>query len=133
MGKSLEYRYDNDPRNVAKARSAIATFAQECGFTTNCIDEIRLAAGEALSNASEHGCCEDHGHFSIRCIFSGGELTIEISDDGSGFRTMPVESELALPDARGRGFGLFLMRRFMDSVSFDESESRVRLTRKVRC
>ena len=131
MSQTFERRYENDPRNVALARGAIADFAVACGFGPDCIDEIRLAAGEALSNASEHGCNGKSGHFGIRCTFDCGELTIDISDNGRGFEPTLVVGASTIPDERGRGFGMFLMRRLMDSVSFEECGKRVRLTRRV--
>jgi anti-sigma regulatory factor (Ser/Thr protein kinase) len=128
-----QYRADfaSDIRNVAMARRAIASFATSCGFSENDIADIRLAAGEALSNAVEHGGGAAAGSFSVACTFNGRELVIEIRDAGVGFPT-PCELVSVEPDHRGRGFGIFLMRRLMDDVSFSRNGTVVRLIRVRR-
>ena len=120
--------FTGDRRNVPLARNAIAGFARICGFSQEEVADIRLAAGEALSNAVEHGAATRSNGFSIRCEFDNGELTIEIRDNGLGFTsengdTTPIED-------RTRGFGIFLMRRLMDGVQFHRNGTMVRLTRR---
>ena len=119
--------FSGEPRNVPLARNAIASFARICGFSRNEVDDIRLAAGEALSNAVEHGRHEKVSGFSIRCAFIDGELTIEIRDNGEGFEPAMDATPL---EQRDRGFGIFLMRRLMDGVRFDKNGTCVRLVRR---
>ena len=111
------------------ARQGIAGFAASCGFSESEVADIRLAAGEALSNAVEHG--GRGGRFSLACTFNGRELAIEIRDAGLGFAA-PREMASVEPDHRGRGFGIFLMRRLMDDVSFSRNGTVVRLIRVRR-
>jgi len=131
LNKKYHADFASDIRNVALARQGIAGFAQACGFTDTDVADIRLAAGEALSNAVEHGGRPGDGSFSVACTFDGTELAIEIRDAGAGF---PVPRELTAvePDHRGRGFGIFLMRRLMDEVSFSRNGTVVRLIRVRR-
>ncbi len=129
MSVSFRAAYTSDPRNVALAREAVAKFARLCGFEEAAVADIRLAAGEALSNAAEHGLDERRGGFSIRCEFDAGVLTVEIQDSGRGFH--PAVDDCMPPDPRGRGFGIFLMRRLMDSVTFARNGTCVRLTRRI--
>ena len=114
---------------MALARQAIASFALECGFLTDEVSDIRLAAGEALSNAVEHGSDMPARRIVVECRFRRDELTIEIQDRGSAFRE-PAERTSVGPDDRGRGFGIFLMRRLMDEVSFARNGTIVRLIRR---
>jgi serine/threonine-protein kinase RsbW len=128
---STHYRatFTSDLKNVALARKSIASFASVCGFTQNEVADIRLAAGEALSNAVEHGRSQRSSAFSVRCQFESKELVIEIHDSGSGF-PQPDDPPHVEPDERGRGFGIFLMRRLMDDVSFPRNGTTVRLVRR---
>jgi serine/threonine-protein kinase RsbW len=128
---SKEYRaaYTNDIRNVALARRGISAFAMECGFSVEEVSDIRLAAGEALSNAFEHASAHARRKISVSCTFDGRQLTIEIRDRGPGF-TQPLVQSTVIPDDRGRGFGIFLMRRLMDEVSFEHNGTVVRLVRR---
>jgi len=116
-------------KNVPLARNAIAGFARICGFSNEEIADIRLASGEALSNAVEHGRTHRSSGFSVRCSFNDDQLTIEIRDNGDGFlppSTIVPDNPLDEPK---RGYGLLLMRRLMDGVYFDHNGTCVRLTR----
>jgi anti-sigma regulatory factor (Ser/Thr protein kinase) len=126
-----EYRaaYTSDIANVARARRAIAGFAAQCGFLEDEVSDIRLAAGEALSNAVEHGRETPARQIMVRCVFRHDQLTIEIQDNGSAF-TEPSDRPSVEPDDRGRGFGIFLMRRLMDEVAFARNGRLVRLVRR---
>jgi len=123
--------FTNEPRNVALARTAIASFARLCGFDDEAIADIRLAAGEALSNASEYGRGRRNGGFSVACSFQDDEIRIEIQDSGEGFDAPPDADEIG-PDDRNRGFGIYIMRRLMDSVTFAKNGTRVKLVRFIR-
>lgn len=131
MNRKYHADFASDIRNVALARQGIAGFATSCGFSESEVADIRLAAGEALSNAVEHGGRASAGSFSVACTFDGRELAIEIRDAGAGFPT-PCELASVEPDHRGRGFGIFLMRRLMDNVSFSRNGTVVRLIRVRR-
>jgi len=117
-------------KNVSVTRRGIAGFASDCGFPEEAVDDIKLAAGEALSNAVEHGSARETRRIMVDCSFDGRALTIQVRDEGLGF-PMPVEIGTVIPDARGRGFGIFLMRRLMDEVSFERNGTVVRLVRRL--
>ncbi len=122
--------FSGDPRNVPLARSAIASFARLCGFSSSEVDDIRLATGEALNNAVEHGRAERSSGFSVHCSFDEGELLVEIHDNGYGFIVDEAHGRLPADDAP-RGYGIFLMRRLMDEVRYDHDGTRVLLRRRL--
>jgi len=121
--------YASEIGNVALARQGVAGFASVCGFSESAIADIRLAAGEALSNAVEHGSPAHSVGFTVECSFDGSQLSIEVRDSGHGF-TAPSTRGSVEPDHRGRGFGIFLMRRLMDDVVFARNGTIVRLVRR---
>ncbi|MBV9334124.1 MAG: ATP-binding protein [Candidatus Eremiobacteraeota bacterium] len=129
MKKHRRAAYSSDIKNVALARQSIASFAVSCGFPEEDVSDIRLAAGEALSNAVEHGSGTSARNILVECTFENELLTIVIEDSGSSF-TEPSMQATVEPDDRGRGFGIFLMRRLMDEVTFDRNGSIVRLVRR---
>ena len=112
--------------NVPIARKSVARFARECGFPDEKIADIELAASEALNNAFEHGCSGRFSGFSVFCECVDGELAVEIRDSGTGFR-VTAEGSMVEPEKRSRGFGIYLMRRLMDDVSFARNGATVRL------
>jgi serine/threonine-protein kinase RsbW len=128
--RSYRATYPSEIRNVAPARRGIADFAAACGFSEAAISDIRLAAGEALSNAVEHALGAPARRIAVICSFDDRSLTIEIRDRGSGFPA-PAHLPQSVPDQRGRGFGIFLMRRLMDDVSFARKGTVVRLVRRL--
>ena len=129
MSKHYRAAFTSDIRNVAVARQGIAGFAAGCGFSEQDVSDIRLAAGEALSNAVEYGSERDGRKIAVDCNFDGSMLAIEIRDSGQGF-TAPTDRATVTPDDRGRGFGIFLMRRLMDEVTFTRNGTVVRLMRR---
>ena len=131
LAVSPHYRaaYTGDPRNVPLARNAIASFASMCVFSESDVADIRLAAGEALSNAVEHGRSMRSNGFSVVCRFENDEITIEIRDNGHGFT--PERREVPPLEDRVRVFGMGLMRTLMDGVNYDHNGTRVRLQRRL--
>ncbi|GAC1359125.1 MAG: hypothetical protein NVSMB31_19450 [Vulcanimicrobiaceae bacterium] len=85
-----------------------------------------MAAGEALSNAAEHGLTREGGSFTVECKFESDALVVEIRDTGRGFapRERRVES---LPS---RGFGMTIMRALVNELSYSENGTVVRLVRR---
>lgn len=130
LNVSSYYRatFTSEPRNAAMARRSIASFASVSGFSEAEVADIRLAAGEALSNAVEYGRSARSSGFTVTCSYADERLTIEVRDSGDGF-ALPPASETILPDERGRGFGIYLMRHLMDSVEFTRGGTLVRLVR----
>jgi len=128
---STYYRatFTTDRRNVPLARKSVASFARVCGFSDTEVEDIELAAGEALSNAFEHGATSRSSGFSVLCTFDDGELTVEIHDSGGGFAPA-VEQGVIEPAKAGRGFGISLMRRLMDDVTFLRNGTTVRMLRR---
>jgi serine/threonine-protein kinase RsbW len=129
LNKQYRAAFTSDIRNVAAARQGVAGFAAGCGFREQDVSDIRLAAGEALSNAVEHGSESAARRIIVDCTFDGSVLAIEIRDSGRGF-TEPSDCPIVTPDDRGRGFGIFLMRRLMDEVMFSRNGTVVRLIRR---
>ena len=129
MKKHFRAAYASDIKNVALARQSIANFAENCGFSDEEVSDVRLAAGEALSNAVEHGSGAAARNIVVECTFEDDTLVIEIEDSGSSFPEPLVRASVE-PDDRGRGFGIFLMRRLMDEVTFPRNGTIVRLVRR---
>ena len=128
MSTSYRATFTSDPRNASLARRSIASFASVCGFSQEEVADIRLAAGEALGNAVEHGRSARSSGFSVRCTYDGEQLVVEVHDNGSGFS--PFADDAAPPLDRERGLGIYLMRRLMDDVSYSHNGTLVRLRRR---
>jgi len=92
--------------------------------------EVTMALIEACINAFEHGKSEDNNVY-IRFILQEEALIIEIKDKGKGFDSTKVEVpdiEKKLHSQRKRGWGLQLMREFMDDVVIDSGKEGTTIT-----
>jgi len=81
---------------------------------------LGLALHEASVNAIKHGNRMDAAKI-VRVIFSirPGELEVTVTDQGSGFDASRLEDPRAPKNIeKTSGRGLFLMRNFVDQVSF---------------
>lgn len=86
---------------------------------------IEQAAGEAIANAVEHGFREG-SYFEIRAKLEDCALRIEIEDDGPGFEPHKMSTPRS-----ARGFGITVMRAFVDRVTFLKRGRIVRLEKRI--
>jgi anti-sigma regulatory factor (Ser/Thr protein kinase) len=92
--------------------------------------DIQMALREALANAVIHGNGENsykRVYVDCRC-YRDGEVSITVRDEGQGFNGEEVASpttpeNLLFTHVRG----IYLMKRLMDEVSFEDGGSGVRM------
>jgi anti-sigma regulatory factor (Ser/Thr protein kinase) len=90
-----------DPEAPRTARAAIGRLADEAGFGGVRREELVLAVSEAVTNAVVHAYPQQDGQIHLYAALSGKDLTVLVSDDGTGMRQ---------PTRRpGLGLGLMLM------------------------
>jgi serine/threonine-protein kinase RsbW len=85
-------------------------------------DAVAISVIEACTNAIQHGHDSDTSRMvNVTFTIERDTLTIDVEDDGQGFRPAR-EDEATPPDLLAtRGRGIFIMREMMDSVDFDFS------------
>ncbi len=97
-------------------RRDLEEVAARTPFTMTEIEEMKIAVGEAFTNALEHGCrtlSDDKAHIHVSLSPQPTKFVVQVRDHGSGFSL----SDEDLPDLiEVRGRGLHLMRRLMDHV-----------------
>ncbi|MDO8683205.1 MAG: anti-sigma factor antagonist [Armatimonadota bacterium] len=107
---------------IADIRNKVAVFAQALPFSKQDIEDIKLAVGEASSNALRYGCPESSNNIVVRCSHNGARLNVQIKDNGPCFN--PDEIEPPPIDALDEGGrGIYFMRVLMDEVKFYFSSS----------
>lgn len=110
--------------------------ARMAGFDGDESLNISLAVREAATNALIHGNGRDASKV-VQVAFGvqEGSIEVEIQDQGVGFNPEAVDDPRDPTNvARTSGRGIFLMRSFMDSVTFEKRNSdgmQVRLTKSV--
>lgn len=134
--ESVELRVPCKPEYVRTVRMLVAEVADGVPLPPEAIEEVKVAASEAVANIVRHAyagsaSCEP---ILVRCSKSNGKLTVEIIDRGIGF-TVPSKTEVPLPEVsreREGGLGIVLIRNLMDSVDYWSQPNlgtRIRMTK----
>ena len=133
QGEVVELEIPGAPEYVAIARQAAEGIARRMSFPASQVEDLKLAVGEACTNAVKHGC-PHNGRSSvvIRYVVQADGLMVEIRNH---------IAEGCSPQAPGSpdfnkegGLGLYLMHQLVDEVdlSWDDETATVRLTKLIR-
>lgn len=149
---------DNDLAMIPVLVGHLMDSAEECGICTNGNRmQVAVALEEAISNGIVHGNLEvssrlreeHHERFHrligerrcqspyrerslhVRGVFRPGECCFTITDEGPGFDPQAVADPTRPQNIeRPHGRGLFLIRAFMDEVSFHGRGNEIRLVKR---
>ncbi len=120
---------------VAPAVDRILRAVRSQGLDADQLNDLAIALAEALSNAAVHGHHLD-GKRQVQVVAEiqpGKRVVIEVRDSGSGFDSTAISdptdpARVLVPGGRG----VFLMRRLVDRLEFNQTGNRVRLTIELR-
>ena len=111
--------------NEAVARSIVSAFIAELNPSVEEIGDVRCAVSEAVTNAIVHAYPDAMNfeypqiYISVR-LYTGRELSIEVSDNGIGIEDVEKAREpmfTTAPSDERCGMGFLVMESFMDQVS----------------
>ena len=108
--------------DVVAVLEAVAEKLRAVGYSRKEEFGVRLALEEAIVNALKHGHRGDPSkQVHVRYRVEADRVTVEVEDEGPGFRPEQVPDPLA-PENRERdcGRGLLLMRSYMTSVRYND-------------
>jgi serine/threonine-protein kinase RsbW len=119
---------------VADAAAAAADFARSCGVAEEAAFGIDMSVREAITNAIVHGNKEDdRKQVEITFSCSPHAVEIEVRDQGEGFDPGIVPDPTAAENLlKTSGRGNFLMRSFMDEVTWQARPEGGTLVRMVK-
>jgi serine/threonine-protein kinase RsbW len=107
---------------LAAIRDTAKRVAQLAGLEAGVAEQVALAVDEASTNVIEHAYRGAGGRrIELRFVVAPEELRVEIVDDGAAVdtRSLPeVDLRRYASERRRGGFGVHLMGRIMDTVSF---------------
>jgi anti-anti-sigma factor len=132
--KTYEYAAVSDAFIIAGLRERAVEAAIEAGAAGELLCDIRIAVGEALTNAYKHGSPNKGvDQIQLRCMTCPGAVVVEIQDEGAPFNPDGVR-EHDPSKMRDHGMGIFLMREAMDLVEFQHNcpGNRVRMVKWLR-
>jgi anti-sigma regulatory factor (Ser/Thr protein kinase) len=100
----------------------IAAFGKRHRLSDDLLHDARLALEEIVVNVIRYAYEDASEHeITVRMVISEGKLVLEVRDDGKPFNPLDVPPpDLTKPpeERREGGLGIFLARKFMDSVEY---------------
>jgi anti-sigma regulatory factor (Ser/Thr protein kinase) len=133
---TIEMRIPCRPEYVRTVRRAIAEFAQTNNLPRSAVEEIEIAASEAVANAVRHAYNgkDSTRQVRIKCTQRPRGLVLEVTDKGCGFQ-VPVGASIPSIDLDTEGgFGITIMRNLMDRVQYvsrPDVGTRVKMTKNL--
>ncbi len=139
----LSIHAPGDGSYLSQIRRLIADLARQVGFSDEEIAKIEMAVDEACSNVLEHAyapnkqwCWQHRGpELRLAIRIQDSRLIIELNDHGQRFdfaNYRPADLEDSLRQMRPGGYGIVIMRRFMDEVQYSSSDETGNTLRLVK-
>lgn len=113
----------NDLRAIERTVATLVERGRAVGFDDDLLRlNLRVGLTEALANAMLYGNNRDpRKHVRVEAEFSPRRIVIRVTDEGRGFDPDVVRDPTASPNLhRSGGRGIFLIRKLMDRVEFNE-------------
>ena len=99
IGSDADWALPAVPSSVGQLRRRAAAFATAAGASEPLVSAVALAVSETVTNAVLHAYAgREPGPVSVRCSIDGGDLVVEVRDEGVGVT--------ARDDSPGIGHGL---------------------------
>jgi serine/threonine-protein kinase RsbW len=116
------------------AMACVGSVAKNMGFDNARIEDLKSAVAEACVNAIIHGNKMDAAS-KVGISVMIGELSLEVHvrDDGQGIGevVVPVIEEQIEGKNKDRGWGIFLMRKLVDEVKFEQMPARGNVVKMI--
>ena len=113
----------NDLRAIERAVAYLMDRGREVGFDYDRLRlNFRVGVTEALANAMLYGNCRDpRKRVRVEARLSPNEIMVQVTDEGRGFDPQKVlDPTLPTNRMRSGGRGIYLIRKLMDRVEFNE-------------
>jgi serine/threonine-protein kinase RsbW len=136
---AVRLKIPGDARYLALVRQVISVLAAGAGFPDEEVAKIEISVDEACTNVLDHA----YRHSSpkppieVEIRFAPGQLVVDVIDQGKTF-DFGAYVPPKLPDhwmnGQTRGVGLYLIRKCMDEMSYEQAGpvNRLRLVKRLR-
>jgi serine/threonine-protein kinase RsbW len=122
----------SDTAERRRVQNDIVALCQACGYSQPECGAVRLALGEALTNAIKHGNASDPAKkVQVDCEVRPEETCIRIEDEGPGFNPTAVPDPTTPENLeKSSGRGILLMRYYMSTVAFNKKGNCVEMVKR---
>lgn len=123
----------NDPAVGRKIEEEILGKLPDMGYDDSDVFAVKLSLDEALINAIRHGNQYDRGKkIKIGYRIDDEQVVITVADQGPGFNhDMLADPTTETNRWKQSGRGIFLIRAYMDEVSFNKRGNQIWLVKKM--
>jgi serine/threonine-protein kinase RsbW len=133
--RSEVYNLRNDLRAIERTVADLVEKARLVGFDEDLLRlNLRVGLTEALANAMLYGNNRDpRKQVRVEARFTPDEIEIRVTDQGRGFNPDTVRDPTTAGNVnRAGGRGIFLIRKLMDRVEFNERGNSVLMVLHAR-
>lgn len=131
----LSIRVEKKPSEVGRVQHCVGAFWREHGLPDDRKLDVMVCIEEMLTNIFRHGD-DAANEVEVRASVSGGEIEIQMIDDGPAFDPTAYPSprlDLPLEKRRPGGLGIHLVHQLMDRVRYERKSGRNWLTMTIDC
>ncbi len=125
-------RIGNDLSELTQVGAWINAWAQRHCVPSRIAERLDLCSSEAVTNVMMHAYVDGDLHeISLRLAWHGGDLALEIQDDGAPFdptRAVEPEAAASLEEAHIGGWGIHLMRSLSNELRYRRANGHNHLT-----
>jgi anti-sigma regulatory factor (Ser/Thr protein kinase) len=111
-----------DVNLLAAVRSFMVAVLKEHGYGTELINDLEMAADEAVTNVVEHAYLYDNRKtVTVELDLERTGVRVKIKDQGQAFNPLqagPVDLDQHVAERRTGGLGVHLMQSLMDGVDY---------------
>lgn len=132
--KKNTLRVPSEIKHVKKVSSDILKSLSSGGLDESVLFDIRLCVEEMVRNAIVHGNNNDNKlKVTVSYWLEGNKLIIEVEDEGRGFDSNKLPDPTTDENlTKGSGRGVYIARKLMDKMEFNDKGNKVRLTKYLR-
>jgi len=134
MASDFVFDIPNDLTSIEEAVDLVVQRCPQCGDDPRKLRlNLRVGLSEALANAMLYGNASDPSkRVRVEVAFKGSTITARVTDQGSGFDPACVPDPTTPSNLlKAEGRGLFLMRKLLDEVYFNDLGNSVTLVLRL--
>ena len=131
--KAVIIKIPSEIKQLKKVSSRILDSLASQHIDEAALFDIRLCVEEAVRNAIVHGNhCDKRLSVTISYWIEDGSFNIEVEDEGKGFdhKELPDPTEEGNM-LRNHGRGVYLIRRLMNEVLYNDSGNKVKMVKRL--
>ena len=134
MASDLVFDIPNDLASIEEAVDFVMERCSSCGDEPRKLRlNLRVGLSEALANAMLYGNDRDPSkHVRVELAIQGTTITARVTDEGAGFDPYHIPDPTSAANIlKAEGRGIFLMRKLLDEVYFNDRGNSVTLVLRL--